>query len=79
MHTNSPATVDDASPSTSVAHRRVIRKALVLDRVAFSYTTLWRKVRDGSFPRPIKQSSGTVAWFEDEVDAWLSARAAERS
>jgi prophage regulatory protein len=33
--------------------------------------------RDG-FPRPIKIGSRSVAWIEEEVDAWIEARRAQR-
>jgi predicted DNA-binding transcriptional regulator AlpA len=35
-----------------------------------SRTTIWRNVRDGKFPQPIKIGDST-RWIESEVDAWL--------
>jgi prophage regulatory protein len=33
---------------------------------------------DPEFPKPVKIGHGSVAWVESEVDAWISARMAER-
>ena len=37
----------------------------------FSAATLWRKVRDGSFPKPVRPSSKITAWKVGAVRAWL--------
>lgn len=33
----------------------------------FSRATLWRRVKDGTFPQPIKLSERTTAWATAEV------------
>jgi prophage regulatory protein len=40
--------------------------------------TLYRRARTGDFPKPVKLSERASGWFEDEIDAWLAQRAAER-
>lgn len=37
----------------------------------FSAATLWRKVRDGSFPKPVRLSDRVTAWRVGDVRAWL--------
>lgn len=39
----------------------------------FSGPTLWRKVKAGTFPRPLKLSDRVTAWKVGEVRAWLAA------
>lgn len=39
----------------------------------FSAATLWRRVRDGSFPAPLKLSAGITAWRVGDVRSWLNA------
>lgn len=34
-------------------------------------STLWRMVKDGKFPKPIKLSSNITAWKKSDVLAWL--------
>lgn len=37
-----------------------------------------RLERDGKFPKRVKVGPGRVAWFEDEIEAWLDALSAAR-
>jgi prophage regulatory protein len=53
-------------------------KSVVLHRTDQSDTTLWRKVRAGTFPAPVQISSGRVAWVEAEVLEWQRQRIADR-
>ncbi len=43
--------------------------------VPFSASTLWRKVRQGEFPSPVRVSSQVTAWRVRDVRAWLKAPA----
>jgi len=42
----------------------------------FSPTTLWRKVRAGQFPQPVRLSPGMTAWRVADVRRWLAQAAA---
>lgn len=46
--------------------------------VPFSRQHLHRLISAGQFPRPIKVGLNRNAFLEEEVDAWLQARIAER-
>ena len=39
----------------------------------FSHSTLWRKVKDGSFPAPVKLSERVTAWQVGAVRSWLES------
>lgn len=39
--------------------------------VPFSRATLWRRIKDRSFPQPVKVSKGINVWRADEIKAWL--------
>ena len=41
----------------------------------FSAPTLWRKVKAGTFPRPVKLSERVTAWNVGTVRAWMTAQA----
>lgn len=41
-----------------------------------SPATIWRWVKAGTFPAPIKLSERVTAWDAQAVDAWLQQRAA---
>jgi prophage regulatory protein len=39
----------------------------------------WREVKARRFPEPVRLGANTIAWVEDEIDAWLGQRIAERN
>jgi len=46
--------------------------------VPFSASTLWRKVKAGEFPPPVKISSHITAWRISDIKAWSIDPAAYR-
>lgn len=40
----------------------------------FSAPTLWRKVKNGSFPKPARLSQRVTAWKVGDVRAWIAAQ-----
>ncbi len=57
---------------------RVLRRRELVAKVGLSIMTIWRKERDGAFPRRVRLGRNSVGWLEDEVDEWLAMRRAER-
>ncbi len=50
---------------------RIMRFPQVKEVTGFSRTTLWRQVKEGLFPAPVKIGSGrNVGWLENEVAEW---------
>ena len=43
----------------------------------FSPSTLWRKVRMGQFPQPVRLSAGMTAWRVSDIRAWMEEAAAK--
>lgn len=41
-------------------------------------STLWRWVRAGTFPKPVKLSAGVTAWRCEDVRAWLDRQQSNR-
>lgn len=39
----------------------------------------WREVKAKRFPAPVRLGGNTIAWIEDEIDAWLDQRITERN
>ncbi len=48
-----------------------MRQKELLTLLPFSHATLWRKVKAGTFVKPIKLSERITAWPRVEVLAWL--------
>ena len=55
---------------------RLIAPPVVSHRTSLSRTTLWRLVRQGEFPKPVRVSAGRIAWLESAVDAWIASKTA---
>jgi predicted DNA-binding transcriptional regulator AlpA len=60
------------------ARRLLQRKDLFERGIRFSNTHLLKMEREGEFVARLYLSPAKVAWPENEVDAWLEARLAER-
>ncbi len=54
---------------------RALRASEVERMAGLSRTTIWRRERDGTFPRR-RRSGGIVYWLETEVREWLRAQPA---
>lgn len=50
---------------------KCIREKQVLTKLPFSKSTLWRKVKNGTFPKPIKLSEKVTVWQVSDIEAWL--------
>ena len=52
----------------------ILRLPKVKEKTGLSRSTIYAKVRDGSFVAPVQLSARAVGWRSSEVDAWLEAR-----
>lgn len=52
----------------------VVRYDEVCRRTGLSRCTIWRKVRNGEFPKPFPLSGRIKAWTEADLEAWFAAR-----
>src|SRR2546428_5872334 len=50
---------------------RLLSKSDVLDKVGVTYPTIWKLMRQGTFPRSVVVG-GKVAWLEHEVDEFIA-------
>jgi prophage regulatory protein len=50
---------------------RMLRLPEVVELTGLSPTTLWRRERNGEFPRRRRLGSTLVAWRSDEVAEWM--------
>ena len=59
---------------------RFLRLPEVLARTGLSRSTIYVRLDQGRFPRPVSLGARAVGWIEAEVDAWMRERvAASRS
>ena len=57
---------------------RLLRLPEVLERVPFGKTTLYRLMREGSFPKNIQLGSNMVAWVASEIEEWINTQIKNR-
>jgi prophage regulatory protein len=72
-----PVRVETASFDDLPATGYVRQAQLIPAPVPFSSATLWRKVKAGKFPKPVKLSERVTAWKVGDVRRWLDAHAAQ--
>ncbi len=53
---------------------RLLRLDEVAARTGLGRTTIYRKMREGSFPEPLKIGARAVRWPESEIEEWLATR-----
>lgn len=58
--------------------QRLVTMPELIELVPFSRGHVYRLIREGKFPAPIKLGDRRVAWLEHELEHWISARIAER-
>ena len=52
---------------------RMLRLPDVCEVTGLSPTTVWRREKDGQFPRRRRLGANLVAWRSDEIEAWIEA------
>lgn len=62
----------NVSPTDQIP--RLIASREVRARTSLSRATIWRRVRAGEFPPPVRIGSSRIAWRESEVNAWIEAQ-----
>jgi len=84
---DSPKEVHPASGFDTLPNSAYIREAKLVQCpddpnctgiLPFSSPTLWRKVKSGTFPKPVKLSERVTAWKVQDVRAWLEEQEAAK-
>ena len=52
---------------------RMLRLPDVCEVTGLSPTTVWRREKDGQFPRRRRLGVNLVAWRSDQIAAWIDA------
>jgi prophage regulatory protein len=55
---------------------RLFRIRDVVLKVGLSHTTIYKRVKQGTFPAPVRVGDNAVAWPSDEIDRWIGERLA---
>lgn len=54
---------------------RILRRPKVEDLTGLSRSTIYERIKAGTFPAPIRlDSAKAVGWIEAEIEAWIAAQ-----
>lgn len=52
----------------------ILRRKQVEKRTGLSRSTIYLRIQEGTFPKPINLGERAVGWLENEIEAWLATR-----
>lgn len=55
------------------AYIKLLRIAQVSEKTTLAKSTLWLKIAQGQFPKPIKLSPGINVWKDSEINSWIES------
>ena len=55
-------------------HNALLRLPAVTARCGLRKTSIYLRIREGTFPAPVALGARAVAWRESDIEAWLTAR-----
>ena len=50
---------------------RFLRLKEVINRTGLSRSTIYLRMKKGTFPKQVNLGPRTVGWLESEIDAWI--------
>ena len=54
----------------------ILRLPAVKTRTGLSRSTIYLRISQGTFPRPVNLGGRAVGWMEEEIQSWLAERIA---
>jgi len=52
----------------------ILRRKQVQARTGLSRSTIYLRIAEGSFPKPVSLGARAVGWLESEIEQWLASR-----
>ena len=56
----------------------ILRRKQVEKRTGLSRSTIYLRIQEGTFPRPVNLGARAVGWLENEIEAWLAMQVKSR-
>ena len=57
---------------------RILRLPEVKASVGLSRSTIYLRIQEGSFPKPISLGARAVGWLESDIENWIGERIGKR-
>ncbi|MDC7693471.1 AlpA family transcriptional regulator [Asticcacaulis sp. DXS10W] len=67
---------DENAVSPTLPAKRIVRLPEVKALTGLSRSTVYERIREGQFPKPVGLGGRNVGWVEGEVTAWIERRIA---
>lgn len=67
------------TPHNTNPTSRLLRLPTVLDRVPFSKTEIYRRIKTGEFPKPLSCGIRAVCWLEADIDTYINSLASKEA
>lgn len=52
----------------------IMRLPEVLNRTGLGRSTIYLKIADGTFPKPVRLGARAVGWLESDISDWVLSR-----
>lgn len=49
----------------------LLKLAEVMEKTLLRKSSIYLKMKEGTFPKPINLTSRSIAWVEDDIDKWI--------
>ena len=53
---------------------RILRLPLVRERTGLSRSSIYLRIAEGRFPKPVSLGARAVGWLESEITEWVNRR-----
>lgn len=53
---------------------KILKRSTVESVTGMSRSTIYAKIAEGTFPKPIRLTARSVGWIEQEVQEWIKSR-----
>jgi prophage regulatory protein len=50
---------------------RILRMPLLRQKVGLCKASIYNRIKDGTFPKPMSLGGKSVGWLESDIDAWI--------
>jgi len=58
----------------ALTRQTILRRKQVETRTGLSRSTIYERIKTGTFPAPVSIGAKAVGWLESEIDAWLTTQ-----
>ncbi len=65
---------DGGEAMSNASNRRLLRLPEVKEKGGLSRTAIYKLIAEGQFPRQVCIGPRTVAWCQDDLEAWIEQR-----